>query len=473
MSARPHPYAVLGVVAVGTFMSSLGGSLINVAVPVIRRDFGADMGAASWVLAAYSLTISAGLLPAGRVGALFGKRRVYVTGFAVFGLGSALCALASSLGALVAARALQGAGAAMLMATGPALTTAAFPPAQRGRALGLQATATYTGLTLGPSIGGFLAHSAGWHLIFWINVPIAVAGGLLARLVLQAEPSPAPQPFPWASALLLGPALAALLVALTRGQSSGWPPAIIAGLAALGAVLFVGFLGVERRSAAPLVSAALLRQPVMAGGLVAAFLQYAAAYTMLFLLPFYLQGPLGMTAAAAGSTMTVQPAVMVVVTAASGWLSDRVGTRMPALLGMMALAAGLARVALLGPAPDRVDLLAALALVGLGSGLFTSPNNSSLMGSAPRERQGTAAGLAAEARNVGMLVGVAGAGALFAAFGGGRPGAAAAAAFVPAFRGALLVAAGLAALGAVVSAVRPGISRAGGPPPPSARAPGT
>ncbi len=214
----------------------------------------------------------------------------------------------------------------------------------------------------------------------------------------------------------------------------------------------------------------------MAGGLSAAFLQYGAAYMLLFLLPFYLQGPLGMTSAAAGSTMTVQPAAMVVVTAASGWLSDRVGTRTPALLGMIVLAAGLARVALLGSAPGRADLLAALALVGLGSGLFTSPNNSSLMGAAPRERQGTAAGLAAEARNLGMLVGVATAGAIFAALGGGRPGevpAGSSSAFVPAFRGTLLVAAGLAVLGAVVSAVRPGISRAGAPPPPSPRAPGT
>jgi MFS family permease len=179
---------------------------------------------------------------------------------------------------------------------------------------------------------------------------------------------------------------------------------------------------------------------------------------MAFLLPFYLQGPLGMTAEEAGKTMTVQPATMAVTTAASGWLSDRVGTRAPAVAGMIALAAGLARVALLGQAPDRADLYAALALAGLGSGLFTSPNNSSIMGAAPRERQGTAAGLLAEARNVGMLAGIAAAGAAFAALGGGRPGEAPPAAFIGAFRGTLLVAAALAVLGAVVSAARPGRS---------------
>lgn len=457
-----RPYAVLGVVGVGTFMSSLGASLINVAVPMIRRAYHADMGTVSWVLAAYSLTISALLLPAGRAGDLHGKRRVYVVGFALFGIASVLCAVAPALWALIAARALQGAGAAMLMATGPALLTTAFPAAQRGRALGLSATATYLGLTLGPSIGGVLAHRAGWQLAFWVSVPIAAVGTLLSLRVLPSRPSApaaAPQPFPWASAVLLGPALAAVLTAVTRGQRLGWSSPPIVGLLAGGAVLFAAFLLAERRSPAPLVSTALLRDPAMGGGVAAAFLQYTAAFMMALLLPFYLQGPLGMTAEEAGKTMTVQPAVMALLTAASGWLSDRVGSRAPAVLGMAALALGLAKVALLGAAPARGDVLLALALTGLGAGLFTSPNNSSIMGAAPRERQGTAAGLLAEARNTGMLSGIAAAGALFAAFGGGRPDEVEPDVFVAAFRSTLLMAAALAAAGAVVSAARRAVRR--------------
>jgi EmrB/QacA subfamily drug resistance transporter len=445
---------VLAVVAVGTFMSALGSSLLNVAVPMIRASFHVDMSLASWVLAAYSLSVSALLLPAGRVGDVFGKRRVYATGFAVFGIGSTCAALAPSLTTLVAARALQGVGATMLMATGPALTTAAFPPAQRGRALGLQATATYVGLTLGPSIGGFLAHRHGYHLVFWINVPIAASGVVLARLVLQPHKRDAPQPFPWTSAALLLPSLTALSIGLTRGQSWGWTSSAILALLAGGAALFAVFLAAEKRSPAPLVSAALVRTPGIAGGVAAAFLQYGAAYMLAFLMPFYLQGPLGMTAEEAGAIMTAQPAAMAATTGASGWLSDRVGTRAPAVLGMCLLSAALGRVALLGAAPSRVDLLASLALAGLGAGLFTSPNNSSIMGAAPRERQGTAAGLLAEARNTGILAGVAAAGTLFAALSGGRPGEADATAFEPAFRSTLLVAAGVAALGAIVSATR-------------------
>ncbi|WP_438010735.1 MFS transporter [Sorangium sp. So ce321] len=507
-SPAPRPYAVLGVVAVGTLMSALGSSLINVAVPLVRRDLGADMGAASWVLAAYSLSVSALLLPFGRLGDRLGKGRVYTAGFGVFGAGSALSALAPTLASLIAARALQGAGAAMLMANGPALTTAAFPPTQRGRALGLQATATYLGLSLGPSIGGWLAQRAGWHAAFWVNVPISLAGALLAWSLVGrgaavalpgpavAPPAPAvalpgpavappgpavappdagggagprapapvaarpapdarARPFPWASALLFGAALSALLVALTRGQRWGFLSPRVVGLLALGVVLAAAFARVERRSPAPLLSGALLARPALVTGLVAAFLQYAAAYMMLFLLPFYLQGPLAMSAADAGLVMTVQPAVMAATTAASGRLSDRVGARGPALAGMTALAVGLARLATLGPEPGRASLLAALALVGLGSGLFTAPNNSRIMGAAPRDQQGTAAGLLAEARNVGMLCGVAAAGAIFAALGGGRPGEAAGGeALGAAFRGTMLVASALAVLGAGVTAAR-------------------
>ncbi|WP_437515540.1 MFS transporter [Sorangium sp. So ce1099] len=514
-----RPYAVLGVVAVGTLMSALGSSLINVAVPLVRRDLGVDIGAASWVLAAYSLSVSALLLPFGRLGDRLGKGRVYAAGFGVFGAGSALSALAPTLASLVAARALQGAGAAMLMANGPALTTAAFPPTQRGRVLGLQATATYLGLSLGPSIGGWLAQRAGWHAAFWINVPISLAGALLARSLVwrgaagvaagaapggagggagsrapaagpdagrgagprpsapgQAAAPPAldvrARPFPWASAALFGAALSALLVALTRGQRWGVLSLRVVGLLALGAFLAAAFVRVERRSPAPLLSAALLAQPAFVAGLAAAFLQYAAVYMMLFLLPFYLQGPLAMSAADAGLVMTVQPAVMAVVTAASGWLSDRVGTRGPALVGMAALAVGLARVATLGAEPDRAGLLAALGLVGLGSGLFTSPNNSRILGAAPREQLGTAAGLLAEARNVGMLCGVAASGAMFAALGGGQPGELASGeafgAFGAAFRGTMLAASALAALGVGVTAARSsaraGAAAPAGPP---------
>lgn len=451
----PRPWAVLAVVAVGTFMSSLGSSLVNVAVPTIRRELGADMGEASWILAAYTLSVSALLLPMGRLGDLWGKRRVYVAGFLVFGLGSAACALAPALGWLIAARALQGAGAAMLMSTGPALTTAAFPPAQRGRALGLQATATYLGLTLGPSLGGYIAAGLGWHALFFVHLPIALAGALLARALLHPGQHGERASFPAASALLFGLSLTLLLVALTRAER--WGPAspefFVATASGLG--LGAAFFTAERRSATPLVPRGLLREPALLFGLAAAFLHYFATFALAFLLPFYLQGPRGLDAAHAGLLMTMQPAVMALVTAASGWLSDKVGTRGPAVIGMSLLGLGIAAIASLDATSTRAALLAALAVTGLGSGLFTSPNNSGVMGLAPRGQQGMVGGLLAEARNLGMLCGVSAAALAFALLGGGRPESAEASAFFPAFRGTLAIAVGLAGLGAVVSFARP------------------
>lgn len=453
---EPSPYAVLAVVAVGTFMAAISGSLLNVAVPLIRAHFAADLGAASWVLAAYSLAVSSLLLTVGRLGDLWGRRRVCAIGFAVFGVSSALCAAAPSLGALVALRALQGAGAAMLMATGPAILTAAFPPAQRGRALGLWATATYVGLTMGPSLGGWLAGRFGWPAVFLVNVPIAALGALLALRVLRPSAPAAGATFPWASAILFGCALTAILVALTRGARWGWTSPVVLGLAALGVTLAIGFVVAERRSDEPMVPSSLLRVRSFSSGLVAAFLQYCALYMLLFLLPFELQGPRGMSAGEAGTVMTAQPAAMVLLTGASGWLSDRVGSRGPTVLGMISLAGGLAWIGTIERHSSTASLIVGLALAGVGSGLFTSPNNSSIMGAAPRDRQGTAGGLLAEARNVGMLAGVAVAGVLFAAMGGGRLEGAARGEFAAAFEGTLLVAAGLAGAGGVVSALRRG-----------------
>ncbi|MFO0755591.1 MAG: MFS transporter [Byssovorax sp.] len=454
-SPPPRPAVVLAVVAIGTFMSALGTSLVNVAVPTIRRDLGADMGGASFILAAYTLAVSALLLPMGRLGDLWGKRRVYVAGFVIFGLGAGACAIAPTLGLLIAARAVQGAGAAMLMSTGPALTTAAFPPAERGRALGLQATATYLGLTIGPPLGGHMAHAFGWHALFWVHLPIALGGAILSRALLHPGPIPIDAPFPGKSSLLFGLSLTALLVALTRMERWGATSPAVMGLGALGIALFLGFSRSESASATPLVPRGMLRDRAIVAGLAAAFLHYATTFLFGFLLPFYLQGPRGLDAAEAGTWMTVQPAVMAMSTGASGWLSDKVGTRIPAVTGMILITAGMLRLALVDPGASAWSVLVALGAMGLGSGLFIAPNNSGVMGLAPRGQQGVAAALLAEARNLGMLCGVAAAGGVFAALGGGRPDAVEASAFFPALRGTIALGAALAVIAALLSAGRP------------------
>lgn len=448
---------VLGVVGVGTFMSALDGSVVNIAIPLIQRHYGATIGDVSWVVTAYLLAISSLLLTFGRLGDMWGYKGVYSAGYAVFGVGSLLCGLAPTLGGLVLARAVQGVGASMLMAIAPALIATTFPAAERGRALGLQATLTYAGLTVGPSLGGWIAGRFGWHWVFLVNVPVSAAGGLLALTVLRAGSRGVRQRFDLPGAGLLAAGLTAMLLGLSRGETWGWQSLPVAALFAGGALFLALFVVQERRAADPMMPLWLLRRPAFAGGVTAAFLQYTVVFMLTFLLPFYLQGLRGLTPQQAGAVMTAQPAAMVAVAAMSGWLADRVGSRLPAVMGMAVLGTGLWLVSRAGAQTLPSDLMVRLGLVGLGSGLFTAPNNSVILGAAPRDRQGVASGLLAAARNVGMVTGVAASGSLFA-FVRGRlqaAGAPAAEAFLGAFRTTVLVAVALATAGTLLSLIRP------------------
>ncbi len=463
-----YKWLVLIVVGVATFMAALDGSVVNIVNPLIQRQYAATVGDVSWVSTAYLLVISSLLLSFGRLGDMLGYKGVYSSGFAIFGTGSLLSGLAPTLGWLVLARVFQGVGAAIMMALGPALITTSFPPFERGRALGLQATLTYTGLTVGPSLGGFIAGRFGWHWVFLINVPVSVLGGLLALTLLRAAGKRTSQRFDLVGAGLLATGLTAILLGLSQGETLGWRSPSVTGLLAGGAVTLALFVLQEGRAAQPMMPLWLLRNRAIAGGVASAFIQYTVVFMLMFLLPFYLLGLRTLSPEQVGFVMTAQPAVMVAVAAFGGWLSDRVGTRAPATAGLAIISAGVLLVSLVGTGASLPVLMAFLGLTGLGSGLFTAPNNSAIMGAAPRDRQGIAAGLLAAARNVGMVSGIAAAGSLFAFLRGSlqQGGLAPNAAFLKAFQQTILAAAGLAAFGAVVSFLRPaqtGEPQAGAP----------
>ncbi len=349
----------------------------------------------------------------------------------------------------------------MLMALGPALLTAVFPPGERGRALGLQATVTYVALTVGPSLGGWIAGHLGWPWVFFVNLPVAALGSLAALRALAPDGQRRGQGFDLPGAVLLAAGLTALLVALTRGEEGGWRSPAREALLAAGALLLALFLLHEGRAPTPMLPLQLFREPAFTGPVVAAFLQYAAVFMLLFLMPFYLQHLRGFPPQQAGALMTAQPALMVALAAASGWLSDRIGTRLPAAAGMSCLSLGLWLTAHLDAAAPAWAVPVRLATVGAGSGLFTAPNNSAILAAAPLHHRGVAAGLMALARNLGMVTGVALAGALFGFLQESHlaRGAASADAFLRAFRSTLLVAAGLAAAGAALSLLRPSPAR--------------
>ncbi|MCE5266774.1 MAG: MFS transporter [Planctomycetaceae bacterium] len=398
---------VLLSVGTGTFMSALDSSIVNTVLPVIQRNFGCDVAQVQWAVTVYLLTISVLLLSFGRLGDLRGHKLVYTSGFGLFVIGSALCGAAPSVGGLVLFRGVQALGAAMVFATGPALLTMNFPARQRGQAMGMQATMTYLGLASGPAIGGWLAHAFGWRAAFYVNVPVgAVALACGACFIPSRRRAELTEPFDYLGAVSFTAGLIALLLALNQGHEWGWRSTPIVSLTAISVLLLALFLHVERRSRHPMLDLSLFRNRVFSASVTAAVFNYICTATIAFLLPFYLVRGRGMDTATAGILLSVQPLVMAVAAPISGTISDRVRSGVPSAIGMGILAGGALLLSFIGPKTPCSYVVAACSLTGLGTGVFISPNNSALMGAAPRNRQGIAAGVMATARNVGMVLGV-------------------------------------------------------------------
>lgn len=463
---RTRKWWVLLAVGVGSAMASLDSSIVNTVLPILSQAFATDVATIEWVVTTYLLVVSSLLLTFGRLGDLRGHKAVYVSGFGVFVLGSMLCGLAPSAPALIGARIVQALGAATLFANAPAILTTTFPPRQRGQALGLQGMMIYTGLTIGPSLGGWIAEHLHWRLVFYINVPVGLlAVWLSLRFIPSRRPSSGGERFDLLGALIFMVALIALLLGLNQGHAWGWSSPAVLGLLGAAALLLALFVRLELRTPAPMLDLRLFRNRVFSGCVASAVLNYLTIYSLLFLLPFYLLRGRGLSPSQAGLLLTAQPLVMAVTAPLSGTLSDRLGTRLPATLGMAILALGALLLSQLGPASPPSEIVLGLALAGLGTGAFTSPNSSALLGAAPANRQGIASGILATARNVGMALGIGVAGAVFTTLLGGADPTSASPALFQAVRGGLLVAAGAAALGAITSAVRPSPSVQAPPPP--------
>jgi EmrB/QacA subfamily drug resistance transporter len=379
---------------------------------------------------------------------------MYVAGFLIFVGASAVCGLASTVTVLVAARTVQAIGAAMLFANSPAILTRSFPPQQRGQALGLQAMMTYLGLTVGPSLGGWLTQSVSWRAVFYINVPVGLLAFTLSLVFIPADKPAAAQTehFDWPGAVLFAAGLGALLLGLNQGDAWGWTsPAVLAcGAAAL--ILLGSFLRVEMRTPSPMLDLSLFKVRVFSASTASAVLNYVCLYCVIFLMPFYLLQGRGLNPAQAGLLLTAQPIIMAIVAPISGSFSDRIGSRLLATVGMVVMAGGLFLLSSLKPDSANSAILVGLAVTGLGTGIFISPNTSALMGSAPRQRQGIASGILATARNVGMVLGVGLAGAILTSMMASQ-GAGDQALFTAVHTG-LLVGAGVALVGALISLVR-------------------
>lgn len=452
-------WLVLLAIGVGTFMSALDGSVVNTTLPVITRAFKSEVASTEWVVTIYLLVVSGLLLSVGRLGDLRGHKPVYLTGFTIFIASSAVCGLAQSPLMLIGSRAIQALGAAMLFANSPAILTKNFPASERGRALGLQGTMTYLGLTVGPSLGGWLTDQFGWRAVFYINVPVGLLALWLSwRFIPKDVPAAGAEKFDRVGAALFMAGLIALLLGLNQGHNLGWTSPAIIGLLLAAIGLLMAFVQVERRVAAPMLDLSLFQRRAFSLSTASAVLNYMCVYTILFLLPFYLIQARSLTSSQAGAILTVQPIVMAIVAPLSGLWSDRTGGRWLGVLGMAALSIGLWLLSRLTLQSTTGEVALALAVAGFGTGAFITPNSSALMGAAPKHRQGIAAGVLASARNVGMVLGVGLAGAVFTTVQAQSAvtGAAAsdALAVTSAVTASFAVAIGLAVLGIFTSAIR-------------------
>ncbi len=464
----PHRWRILAAVVTVLLMTPLDMSAVNVILPTLRQQFSASVGAVSWVSLAYLLVIVGLLLPFGRLGDLWGFRRLFLLGVALFTAASAFCGLSHTvptlfgeqvlqlfgLPALIGARVLQGVGACMMMALSSGIVTAVFPPGERGRAMGFLGMGIATGLVLGPTLGGLLTHWFGWPWIFYINVPI----GLWVRRMLPPLNPHRPTPVDWPGALLIIATLTSLMLGVTLVETEGWRSPLVLTLLAISLVVGGILVRHERRSPHPMLDFALFRNPVFAGANLAAMMNYLGQFTAIFITPFALRYGMDRDPRQIGLTMAALPVAVLVLAPISGALSDRFGTRALAALGEGIIAVGLFALALVVGRGQPVPIIAALALVGIGAGMFQSPNASAIMGSLPRTHLGIGGSVLAVVRNLGMAVGIAISSAALAIgsqwYRSAHPDASGAQAILYAAQVGYYIGAAFALLGALTSVVR-------------------
>ena len=429
MAADPIDYSrkwyVFAGVAMGIFLTTIDGSIVNVALPTLVRELDTHLPTVQWVVLAYLLALGTLMLSMGRLGDMIGKKSIYVTGLVIFTLGSVLCGLAPNVYWLIGFRVLQAIGGSMIMALGMALVTESFPPSERGRALGLTGSMVSIGIVLGPTVGGFILSALSWRWIFFVNLPVGIVGTLIAIRSIPARPWPAGasqdgqpagrQRFDLVGALTFFAGLLAVLLAMTLGQDTGFGDTRVLLLLAGGVAVLAGFVAIERRVAQPMLDLGLFRNRLFSVNLTSGLMTFISMSGTIFLIPFFLQGVLGYEPRQMGLLMATVPLAVGTVAPLSGALSDRVGTRPIAVAGLAVLLAGFLSLTTITTNLTPLGYILRFLPVGIGLGLFQSPNNSAVMGTVPRERLGIASGLLSITRIAGQTTGIALLSALWAA----------------------------------------------------------
>jgi EmrB/QacA subfamily drug resistance transporter len=394
-------WAALIAGTLASFLTPFMASAINVALPTIGQEFSMNAVLLGWVATAYLLAAAMFLVPFGRLADIHGRKRIFIYGTATFTLASALAVFSTSGTMLVAVRTLQGLGSAMIFGTGVAILTSVFSPSERGRVLGINVAAVYVGLSLGPSLGGWLTGQFGWRSIFFVVIPLGILIIVFVSWKLTGEWAEARgEPFDLVGSLLYALSLLAVMVGFSR-LTQPWG----AGLLVAGAIGLAGFALWELRTEHPVLKIELFSgNRTFAFSNLAALINYAATAAVSFLMSLYLQYIRGLSPQQAGAILIAQPIVQAAFSPAAGWLSDRIEPRLVASAGMFVTTLGLSLLIILGPTTSWWIIVACLIMLGFGFALFSSPNMSAIMGSVDRRFYGVASGMLGTMRLVGQTL---------------------------------------------------------------------
>jgi len=389
-----------------TFMATLDGSIVNVALPVMAEKLSVSMASIEWVVTSYLIVIVATILVFGRLADIKGKTTIFRLGIVIFTIGSLACGLSNSLIMLVLSRGLQAIGAAGTMSTSHGIITHVFPSNERGRALGLNGTFVALGSMIGPPVGGIIVSVFSWQYIFLINIPIGILAMVIAMKTLPKSTSNSNEKFDIKGAILFGLTMILLFGALTFGKEVGYEnKAIIASLI-LSIVFFVIFIIVEKRTVQPLLKLEIFNNFLFSLSIFCAFISFVAISCSNIILPFYLQYVMKLTPSFTGLLMMVSPIILAFVAPMSGYISDRVGSEVLTFVGLMGTSCGLFLMSNLNEYSYLGTLIAFIAIMTMGNGMFQSPNNSLVMSTVDKSNLGIAGSVNALVRNLGMVFGI-------------------------------------------------------------------
>jgi len=412
--ATRYKYKALIITGLGTFLGTFDASVVNVSLPTISRELNSSVNIVGWVVLAYALTVISLLMVFGALAEKKGFQFSCRYGFGIFFLGSLTCGLAPNIYFLIGSRALQGLGAAMLIAVGPALVTKSFPDNERGRGLSIIAMVVSAGLLSGPPLGGMIIEAIGWRWVFWVNLPVCLLGFYLTGKYLKNFPISAPdKKISWPGAATLSLGLLLLMVSVMVFSRQGLPWALMVGGIILALTFLAAFVYFENKPQTQLIGLDIFKNRVFSFSAAALLMVFISLSSVTVLMPFYLEQIKGFSPRDVGLYLMINPVCLLLMAPLAGYLADRFQARIISTIGTAIMAGGIYLIRLLNGDSSASDIMLVLAVMGIGMGFFSTPNTSTIMGSVPKRKLGSASGINATIRSLGISLGVALALALF------------------------------------------------------------